>query len=253
MRKHLFILGLLHTSLHASVSISVGIKNLDEIVNIKDLKKVVTHQNILNSQNSFQFARIAGSAWWEFQRLKGIRSKGQFALSPIALPEQIGFQKAGALLKEESSFANLARLEGQQQQQGTEKKTSASRDIEPESPAADVKHVRTSTWKKQEASEELAASTEKNLSEVTTSGKLVQTQIYDNTTHISLAEANCTDGERQLATEGKPSTNPSFAPPSSASQAKDEPSRSMEGATRNPNNNSTHGYWDMLRSWLYLV
>ena len=53
MWKHLFILGLLHTSLRASVSISVGIKNLDEIVNIKDLKKVVTHQNILNSQNSF--------------------------------------------------------------------------------------------------------------------------------------------------------------------------------------------------------
>ena len=46
MRKHLFILGLLHTSLRASVSISVGIKNLDEIVNIKDLKKVVKHIKI---------------------------------------------------------------------------------------------------------------------------------------------------------------------------------------------------------------
>ena len=49
MWNHLLIHCLLHiTTLHASVSISVGIKNLNELGDIKDLKKVIiTSQNLL--------------------------------------------------------------------------------------------------------------------------------------------------------------------------------------------------------------
>ena len=45
MWNHLVIHCLLQTTLCASVSISVGIKNLNEFGDLKDLKKVIPSQN----------------------------------------------------------------------------------------------------------------------------------------------------------------------------------------------------------------
>ena len=66
MWYQLIILCLLQATLRASVSISVGIKNLNEFGDIKDLKKVIPFQN---SVKLFFFSLL------DWQPLRGGSSK----------------------------------------------------------------------------------------------------------------------------------------------------------------------------------